>query len=281
LDLIFSSEASFISLPQGANLNPGKQTSFTIDINPRVINEPTLKGDLVISYSNLSSSVPIIITKRDYTPLLNKVENVTKVELNLDKEELRFTVNQAMINKTVNKDIVLEGTLTFQNFGGVELTNLSFDLTGNLKEITRLSYSSLESLEPGEEQEIHIWVNEDKNLDKDYIGELKITSKEGLTASFPINIHKKIEEIQVKKNETQVPDVEKEICDDKLDNDKDIKIDCEDEDCQGMVDCQKKTNLIPYIVFFSLVLLTILLIIYFYKKGKNPKELSFEKLLGR
>lgn len=234
-------------------LKRNEEYLLLVDIDQNAIEGFDAKGDLVIDYGYVYK-IPIYVHKRLKGRL---VENITivKEDVVVIKEGLRFVAQVDAVNRSINESTMLEGALSFKNFADVTLHNLRFNLTNDLGNVVRMEYNGLDFIDPGEERYVVLFVNEDTNIDRDYNGRLVITTKEGVSAEFPIYLHFKESVKEVKIEEEPVI------------NYSDILPERKEEE----------SNLVLYIVIVVFIGLLIVAASYFYRKGKGEKK-RFEDL---
>ena len=161
---------------------------------------------------------------------------------------MRFIESVDYVNKTLNKDTVINGSLRFKNFGNNVLHGINFTLTNDLDEIIKVSYNELNFLNPGDERAVNLVINEKGNINKNYKGELIVNSKEGANAKFNFNLN------YFKKEET------KEI---PIANETNVSI--------SPPIANKKSNMLRNIIITIIFILFILAGYFIYKKSKKPK----------
>ncbi len=115
---------------------------------------------------------------------------------------MRFISSSQELKKTLNKDQSLKATIIVKNEVNKTLENISFSLTGNLKEIITLNITNLDKMNYLEEQEQIIWINKEKNAKEFYDGDLIVESSEGHKDQFSISLTFTSEEkIELEKEE--------------------------------------------------------------------------------
>ena len=238
--------------PRVSNIKLRKNEEYNLIVDlDQSVEGFDLKGDLVLDYG-YKYEIPIYLHKRLKNVLIEN-KTIVKENIVLIKEGLRF-LDAAMVNRTLKNDTVLEGSLKFKNFANVTLHGLSFNLTNDLNKIIRLEYKGLDYINNDEEKYVVLFVNEGKNLSKNYKGNLVVMTKEGVSTEFPIYlIYQEEVPIIVKEenftfNYTYPKKEEK-----------------------------KESNLFLYIIIIIFTLILIIIIAYVYKKGKS-KSRKFEDL---
>ena len=251
---------TIIMIPNTTYLVPSKnalklgKSSYTllVALNNDAYKLNTITDELSLNYGNYSYKIPFLIDIKQRNALIEIKENATEISTGVG--ELRFIESVDYVNKTLNKDTVINGSLRFKNFGNNVLHGINFTLTNDLDEIIKVSYNELNFLNPGDERAVNLVINERGNINKNYKGELIVNSKEGANANFNFNLNyfkkEEIKEIPIA-NETNVsipPPI-----------------------------TQKKSNMLRNIMI-TIILIGFILAGYFiYKKSKKPKK-SIEDL---
>ena len=251
---------TIIMIPNTTYLVPSKnalklgKSSYTllVALNNDAYKLNAIKDELSLNYGNYSYKIPFLIDIKQRNALIEIKENATEISTGVG--ELRFIESVDYVNKTLNKDTVINGSLRFKNFGNNVLHGINFTLTNDLDEIIKVSYNELNFLNPGDERAVNLVINERGNINKNYKGELIVNSKEGANANFNFNLNyfkkEEIKEIPIA-NETNVsipPPI-----------------------------TQKKSNMLRNIMI-TIILIGFILAGYFiYKKSKKPKK-SIEDL---
>ena len=138
------------------------------------------------------------------------------------------------------------------------LNNITLEVTENLKDIIEISPVSLDNLGSEVIYPINIVVNKNKNLDKDYSGNLSININSKFVYSIPFSIYLKKEVQPIKINNT-------------INNEVNItRITATPKD---------KNNFGIWILLSIVVLILLILIIYFYTKTKNKPKNEFDDFI--
>ena len=150
--------------------------------------------------------------------------------------------------------------ISLKNKLNIKITDINVKLTNNLGDVVQVYPIIIDEINSKDERSILITVNKNKNLEKNYTGNIEFKSKEGATLSIPFTIilnNPKTTTIQdntpqsnTLKNNTLVIQPKKD----------------------------KNTYFWIYVIVFFLLI--ILLIFYVYKKGK-PKEKEFNEFIDR
>ena len=239
-------------------LETGEKYILSMILNMRAYSGNEFSSNIVVKYLNDSYSIPIIINKIS-REIVGSGGEVTKTEaVSEEPVEIKFIENSDRVNRTLRKEDSVEGNLRFKNFGNKSLYNLEYSLTSDLSKIIRLEYKGDNTLEGGEIENFYIYINENKNIDKNYTGELAVKSG-NVKSSFPFYIYYKPKIIE-DKNES------KEIEYTYYNYTTDLKPE------------KEKSKIWIYIIFGFFVLILIYLAYYFYKKGK-PETKKFESLI--
>ena len=245
---------TIIMIPNTTYLVPSKnalklgKSSYTllVALNNDAYKLNTITDELSLNYGNYSYKIPFLIDIKQRNALIEIKENATEISTGVG--ELRFIESVDYVNKTLNKDTVINGSLRFKNFGNNVLHGINFTLTNDLDEIIKVSYNELNFLNPGDERAVNLVINEKGNINKNYKGELIVNSKEGANAKFNFNLN------YFKKEET------KEI---PIANETNVSI--------SPPIANKKSNMLRNIIITIIFILFILAGYFIYKKSKKPK----------
>ena len=245
---------TIIMIPNTTYLVPSKnalklgKSSYTllVALNNDAYKLNTITDELSLNYGNYSYKIPFLIDIKQRNALIEIKENATEISTGVG--ELRFIESVDYVNKTLNKDTVINGSLRFKNFGNNVLHGINFTLTNDLDEIIKVSYNELNFLNPGDERAVNLVINEKGNINKNYKGELIVNSKEGAIAKFNFNLN------YFKKEET------KEI---PIANETNVSI--------SPPIANKKSNMLRNIIITIIFILFILAGYFIYKKSKKPK----------
>jgi len=257
--LSFSSDSKYVEFSKEEySLDAGEEYVFRAILNMREYPEKNFRSELVINYGNSSSyKVPIIVNKLT-DDLVSEGGEVQEEE----KGELKFTENIEKVERNLSSEEIVEGSLGFKNSGNKTLYNFDYSLTGDLSDIIRIEYDGDSVLEQGEEDFLYLYINEGRNLNKDYSGKLIINADEGYSDELPINIfYRKTEE---KSNQPDEEDYEIEPYNYSDISDKETT--------------EKESNFWLYFIFVILFLILIGAGYYLYNKSK-PEEKKFDSLI--
>ncbi len=236
------------------SLKLGKSSyTLLVTLNNDAYKLNTITDELALNYGNYSYKIPFLIDiKQRNVLIIPTKENIT--EISPSGGELSFIETVDYVNKTLNKDTVINGSLRFKNFGNNVLHGINFTLTNDLSDIIKLTYNELNFLNPGDERAVNLVINEKENINKNYQGELIVNSKEGASAKFNFNLNYfKNEEI------------------------KEIPIVNETNTSISPPIINKKSNMLRNMMI-TVILIGFILVGYFiYKKSKKPKK-SIEDL---
>lgn len=240
-------------------LKQGKNYFLSMILDMRAYSGNEFSSSVVVKYMNSSYTIPVIVNKLSNEVITNEGGEVVESS---EKADLRFVEDANKIERALKKDDRLEGALSFKNFGNKTIEGFSFVLTNDLKNIIRLDYKGDYILSGGEEESVYVYINEEKNLAKNYSGELVIKTEDTET-KLPVNIYYKPLEINEIKNETEKSNYTlinySEFNKPKLPKKN-----------------RSKTWIFGVIILFLMIFLYI--IYYFYEKSK-PKKKKFESLL--
>ena len=236
-------------------LNPGNKRSVTVGTRIRKSNESLLVGSFYVGYGTMSYSVPVIL-KRDVKVVVEE-ENVTNETVNVPSSPgvLEFDVVKNggdKIDLVLGSDELKGGDMYFKNSGGSALDNLTFVLEG--LDVVSYTYSGDGVLDAGEVEFVHIDVNLEKNLTKDYSGVLKVCSGE-LCSLLPITVKLRAEEEVV---EPVVPIAPV---------------------APPVVDEVEEEGISKWWIVFVILLVFVVVFIVIYMKGRKERK-SFEGYVG-
>ena len=162
------------------------------------------------------------------------------------------------INLTTSKKETFNADLSIINNMNFSLNNITLEVTENLKDIIEISPVSLDNLGSEVIYPINIVVNKNKNLDKDYVGNISININSKFVYSIPFSIYLKKEVQPIKINNT-------------INNEVNItRITATPKD---------KNNFGIWILLSIVVLILLILIIYFYTKTKNKPKNEFDDFI--
>jgi len=157
-----------------------------------------------IIYANKNYLIPVLaknISKNETIIILNPPAN-SIIFLNSslgDKFPKEINIEA---NKTIYNPLYIKNNWNFP------LSNLSFTLTGNLKEILTLDKFNFDEIQANGVLEQIVIINENKNLSKDrYKGAIVVSSKEGTISYLNLDFNIVMEELDIIKNETKTIDV--------------------------------------------------------------------------
>ncbi|MDP2946607.1 MAG: hypothetical protein Q8N88_00695 [Nanoarchaeota archaeon] len=239
-------------------LNSGEKYILSMILDMRAYSGNEFSSNVVVKYLNNSYSIPIIVNKIS-REIVGSGGEVAKTEIIAEEPvEIKFIENSDRVNRTLRKEDSVEGNLRFKNFGNKTLYNLEYSLTSDLGKIVRIEYKGNSVLDGGETENFYIYINEDKNINKNYFGELVVKSG-SIKTSFPFYIYYKPEIVEVK-NESKEIEYTYYNTTSNLNPEK------------------EKSKVWIYILFGLFVLVLIYLAYYFYKKGK-PETKKFESLI--
>jgi hypothetical protein len=215
--LITSSYSEITPRKSTLDISSGSTKKLFADYSYEKINQDSI---LTITYGSKYYSIPIIypdLFKNDdeeVTPesndtvILDTQNNTIQIEdSNLTIEDtideaLTFLVNstEAKIETTSNK--TKEAFLMVQNNLDINLELLTWELTGNLEDVTTLNETTVNVLGPGEIYTQYLWFNLEQNARLGtYFGELIATSA-NYSTSIPITITISESKIEEAINET-------------------------------------------------------------------------------
>src|SRR3989338_1639304 len=219
-DIIVPSTKKFI-------LSPGQ--AKTIEVNSKIYSKQGeyFNTALQIKYENGNYSLPILILRDRAETILNTT-NQTNITGN---------ASQIINNKTTS------------------LKNLTVTFTNGISSVMSSNPDNILELKPKEKTQVTIDINKNKNLDKNYTGELVVKSKEGAEARISVEliaVYTEKAPPEATKNETITP----------------VKI------YRKEIDNKKENRTAFWIVVAITFLLFLIIMFIIYAKGK-PKQREF------
>ena len=136
---------------------------------------------IIIDYNNFSYSIPILAK-----PKTGITAPVTATEA-IPSDALKFIDGPNEIKVSVLDGQVLKGSLNFKNFWTKDVKDVKLSLTSDLSEVLTLYQTSFSAVNPNQVVSVSIDINSNKNLKKDYSGEIKLTAG-ALSLSYPVSI---------------------------------------------------------------------------------------------
>lgn len=238
-------------------IEQGKIYVLSMVLDMRTYVDSKFKSGLVIKYLNGSYKIPIIVNRP--STIISEDGKISEISnVSVSEVGLKFAEEGDRVNRSLRKEDSLEGPLRFKNLGTEIVYNLNFELTEDLANIVKYNYSGDYKLEGGEEENIYIYINKNKNIDRNYSGELIISGGDN-KIKLPFYIYYIPEEVIVNNNI-----IEQNF----ISNHSEVALPAP----------KKKSNLIVYIIFGIFLIILLYLIYYFYKKGK-PETKKFESLI--
>ncbi len=185
LNFNIASDVNFINIDersQNISLYPGASIELTFFIIKNKIDRE--RGNILF----LDYKVPFLVSFKS-------------------KEEIPYDVIRFIderINLTINEDDSLDGDVSFRNFYHEAISNISFRLSDQLKNVVSIEPYAFDSIDPGEIKKVHVWVNKDKIAKPgDYSGNLTLISG-NIRDGFPIFLKITKEEINIPINQSFV-----------------------------------------------------------------------------
>ena len=154
---------------------------FYFDANIKDISYNT-KGFININYSNESYTIPVFI-------ITGSTQQIQAFE---------FITELTSLSRTLNRNEELSGGLGIRNLLNEDLKDVYFELTGNLNDIIKLSVNYVPSFQSQSIINQRFEINKDKNPElESYAGNFIVRSEQ-YSASFPIYIKFRPEDIVIK-----------------------------------------------------------------------------------
>lgn len=157
------------------NLHPGD--SLKIKGVVKSIGEKTLQ----IVYDTNDYRIPILVidTKNVVEKQAAEVKPINAI---------KFTNLEDSVNIKIGKEDVRTGVIKFMNFWTSNISNVKLTVSDSLIGMVDLDKADFGILKPNDVKGATITVNADKNINKDYAGEIKLTA-DGVSVSYPVYIY--------------------------------------------------------------------------------------------
>ena len=248
--------------------NIGSKQVKIIEANTNLFNkkESNINKELEIKYTTGNYKIPIIIERTGINIIENNTTIINDTKISVISYDNALILNDEfgaelpLIKLRSNTNVTSYANLSLKNKLNIKITDINVKLTNNLGDVVQVYPIIIDEINSKDERSILITVNKNKNLEKNYTGNIEFKSKEGATLSIPFTIilnNPKTTTIQdntpqsnTLKNNTLVIQPKKD----------------------------KNTYFWIYVIVFFLLI--ILLIFYVYKKGK-PKEKEFNEFIDR
>src|SRR3989338_10597055 len=231
--------------------------------NFKILNKLKNDSSIIFSYSNKSYSIPIFVKE-----IAGKIEE-SNVKFSLVEEIKK-------VEKKLNNSESLEGPLKIKNTAGKDI-QINFELNGNVKEITRMNYSSF-LLKQNEIMTQYFWVNKNKNAKPGfYNGNLTIKSE-----NYQVNIPMTLNIADEKEiNDNYAEDLNKDIFNKTEDNQFDQGKDFFEENATYYKDESEKTGIGSLLIMILVIILAFIVYIFTRKKTKHEKFEDYVKGIER
>src|SRR3989344_3135569 len=248
--------------------NIGSKQVKIIEANTNLFNkkESNINKELEIKYTTGNYKIPIIIERTGINIIENNTTIINDTKISVISYDNALILNDEfgaelpLIKLRSNTNVTSYANLSLKNKLNIKITDINVKLTNNLGDVVQVYPIIIDEINSKDERSILITVNKNKNLERNYTGNIEFKSKEGATLSIPFTIilnNPKTTTIQdntpqsnTLKNNTLVIQPKKD----------------------------KNTYFWIYVIVFFLLI--ILLIFYVYKKGK-PKEKEFNEFIDR
>ncbi|MBI4447627.1 hypothetical protein HY643_01480, partial [Candidatus Woesearchaeota archaeon] len=196
-----SSSSEITPLRSSLELAVGEQKTLFLNYNFAKLEKA--EEEITLSYDSKNYKIPVFI-KKEVTPInetkqsnetaeppinITPPANITSPKINVTKEEpkvaLKFLTEKTSFEGVADQNKVLFGNIKFTNLLDKPLHNLTFTLSGNLKEVAALNFNWLNIIAPEEIKEQIVTINKNRNATpKTYSGNFVIDSAEGYSANF-------------------------------------------------------------------------------------------------
>nr|MBA4404716.1 hypothetical protein [Nanoarchaeum sp.] len=222
-------------------LNPGQLGEFYVYTSDVLYNNVG-KAEIKLDYNSNSFSIPIFFLVDDEILIDNTSES-----------KLEFVNDFDNFNITINKNNNSYGFLKFKNYGD-DVSDINFELTGNLDEVVYLQFYNLEEIKKDETLKQYVYINQNKSASSgNYSGNLKI-DYDSKSIEFPIYVE--ITDVNINVNNTVINNSVKNTS---------VKPD----------DKKSSISVWWFVGLFFVVIIVVFFLLY-KKKSKKPK--SFLKL---
>lgn len=261
LNINFETEGEFFYTEQNNFvLNPGVSKNVNVKTNLFNKDGTNFNGKLIVNYNSLFYEIPFNVKR---TLILDNKTPTIEEPIKFDDMEI---INESfeiadLYGNELNSDIeitVQEDETSIGDFSIVNYANPVYNITltlGGLQKFATINPVFIEEIPSNGIYPFTLIINQEKNLDNNYTGEILIKSGNGFESSLPLKLILRYKEIKpiVKKNETLPPII-------------------------TPPQNPENKNTIVLIVLVVVVLIIILLIIYLYKKNKY-KEQKFNEFV--
>lgn len=182
----FSTLQSFFDFSKDSLLlNSGQQGQVYVYTSDVLYNNEG-KGEIKIDYNDNSFSIPVFF-------LIDDEDNTNQT---VGESRLEFVMDVSNFNISINKANSTYGFVKFRNYGE-DTSNLVFELTGNLNDVSYLQFENLDEIKRDETLKQYIYINSNKTSDTgNYSGNLKINYNNKFI-EFPIYVEIKDSEVYV------------------------------------------------------------------------------------
>lgn len=137
-----------------------------------------------LSYEGSSYSIPVYNLKS----AASSSSNETTIVPTTLSSSMEFKAPQLSIDRSIEKDTILEGPITLSNSGDSDITDVNLSLTGNLASIVSVYPTEINVLKAHESAEVIVSINKEQNpSEESYSGTLEAVSGSS-KASYSINI---------------------------------------------------------------------------------------------
>ncbi|MEW6063165.1 MAG: hypothetical protein AB1571_02230 [Nanoarchaeota archaeon] len=209
-----------------------------------------------ISYGNSSYTIPVYAQITEET-VVN--QTTTNFSVSIPRDAIRLIEPVDFINLTLGRNDSVDGPLRFRNFFNEAIDNLDFSLSSEFADVVKINISHVTTIEPGETIIQYLWINNNKNLGKDYKGKLVLSSK---YTSIEVPIYINYREAAINKTTKLIENVTKTT---NLTN-------------VSITTPEKKSRNWVYVLIFLFILIALTLAIFLFRK--KPKQESFEELIS-
>ena len=248
--------------------NIASKQSKILEISTTLFNkkESNIKTQLEVKYTTGNYQIPVIIERTGITTITNNTNitiNETKPLIVSYNNALilndEFGAELPLIKLKSNANVTSYANLTLKNKLNVKLTDITVKLTNNLEDIIQVYPVRIDEINANGERTLLITANKNKNLAKNYTGEIEFKSEEGAILNIPFTIILNTPKITITQSNTTLNNTRNNapINEIKKDN---------------------TSNFWIYVIIFFIALM--ILIFYVYRKGK-PKEKEFNEFIER
>lgn len=157
------------------NLQPGDSLKIKGIVNS------TGEKILQIVYDSNDYRIPILV--------VNTKNVIEKQAIEIKPiNAIKFINLEDSVNIKIGKEDVRTGIIKFMNYWTSNISNVKLIISDNLLNMVELDKSDFGTVKPNDVKSATIIINKNKNINKDYIGEIKLIA-DGVSVSYPVYIY--------------------------------------------------------------------------------------------